>query len=906
MGWSPCDKHFFEKQHPLKMPFEFIQIPANELTAGTPISTPSSPVQSKPLSRPPLPPMNLMKIAFLLSLATFTWSVPLQGAPTLTVRFPSGSATLVTQVAPIVVSGTTGDPLGIDRVEIDYGGDTYLATLGAATKPTAVPWSFALIPSTDGSVNLIIRAYNLSGNVTTVTRSFNFIRRYSVKVDRRVPTGISPPELAGTVRLSTSMGHFSALLPMAQVSLTPRAAAGYAFSHWEGLPAGHTLAGSVASFQMPAEDVTGITAVFVDNPFLGLGASPVFYGLISPAGSTVSSNATHGSLTATMSVKTRSLSGKIFLNGQTTAFTGVALGNGSVWFSTPSKSLATTLSLPGDAQMTALFDDGTLLVQVVTGSGSLEGSALPASYSKNDLVPGELLNSANQGIYTAALPAKTQTPAKALADFPQGAGYTSIILKNNGTLRLAGVLADGTKFTAACALVAGNAAPVHAQLLTPGTSTRELGGSLLGVLGFDPGAADTDVSATDLRWFRPAVNEQSGTTVAALATQLYTNGWPEGISVDLMGAKYDHAAAMETTLVLARFRYGKQTSTYVSSYFLIDGNRGFTLVRDGIPDHHRISFQSSGFFGGSFTPEWGNNNQPPCFFRGVLLSKGANRGWGFFLSNRANDSDPESGAVVLEDKDYGFSLIPAGSFTMGRTSGDTYPDAPPITVTVSSFYLQKTETTLGQWHKIRTWAVKNGYTLADPQEPYNLYYYWNQAVSKVTWWDVVKWCNARSEMEGLTPVYTVGGEVMRTGTTEPQANWSANGYRLPTEAEWEKAARGGVSGKRYPWGTDTIDISRWNSVDAEVALYNPANGYGLYEMAGGVSEYCWDWYGFDYYTTSHGTANPRGPTGGTERVNRGGVGYPHMWDWSCAYRAYYTPSFAWEGLGFRPARSSVP
>jgi formylglycine-generating enzyme required for sulfatase activity len=91
----------------------------------------------------------------------------------------------------------------------------------------------------------------------------------------------------------------------------------------------------------------------------------------------------------------------------------------------------------------------------------------------------------------------------------------------------------------------------------------------------------------------------------------------------------------------------------------------------------------------------------------------------------------------------------------------------------------------------------------------------NHPVQTVTWWDGVKYCNARSQQEGLTPVYTVSGEVMKTGTTAPVVNWAANGYRLPTEAEWEKAARGGVAGKLYPWGTDEISPT--------LANYNESN-----------------------------------------------------------------------------------
>jgi len=280
----------------------------------------------------------------------------------------------------------------------------------------------------------------------------------------------------------------------------------------------------------------------------------------------------------------------------------------------------------------------------------------------------------------------------------------------------------------------------------------------------------------------------------------------------------------------------------------------------------------------------------------------------------------------------GFSVIPSGSFTMGRVSADAdlEPDAPPVNVYVSSFIIQQKETTKAEWGTVRTWAIANGYTDLGTAGGKAA----NHPIQTVTWWDVVKWCNARSEKEGLTPCYTLAGVTMKTGTTVPDVNWAANGYRLPTEAEWEKAARGGVARKRFPWGTDTIkngpaasggqanytgypagypgardyDLGpySYNSAfnDGISPLTAPvgsfaANGYGLYDMAGNVSEWCWDWYDSSGYV--NGTNNPKGALSGIGRVIRGQGWNMYGMRQTCSNREWDDPFESYE-YGFRPVR----
>jgi formylglycine-generating enzyme required for sulfatase activity len=271
-----------------------------------------------------------------------------------------------------------------------------------------------------------------------------------------------------------------------------------------------------------------------------------------------------------------------------------------------------------------------------------------------------------------------------------------------------------------------------------------------------------------------------------------------------------------------------------------------------------------------------------------------------------------------------FAPIPGGTYQMGNLIGDSdITNAGTVSVTLSPYYMAVNDTTKAQWDTVRTWAATNGYTdLAVGAGKAS-----NHPVQMVKWYDVVKWANAASEKEGLTPCYQVSGSVVRTGTSNAvTCDWSANGYRLPTEAEWEVAARGGLSGKRFPWG-DTISQSQANyrastsyaydlsgSVNDNHPTYKTggtpytspvgsfaANGYGLYDMAGNVWNWCWDWYGTSYA----GGTDPRGVGTGSDRVLRGGRWNGHASYARSAKRYGYTPSSAHHYNGFRLARGRL-
>ena len=177
----------------------------------------------------------------------------------------------------------------------------------------------------------------------------------------------------------------------------------------------------------------------------------------------------------------------------------------------------------------------------------------------------------------------------------------------------------------------------------------------------------------------------------------------------------------------------------------------------------------------------------------------------------------------------------------------------------------------------------------------------NRPVEQVSWVDCVEFCNKLSRKEGLTPAYKIDGETVIW-------NKKANGYRLPTEAEWEYAARGGQKSRGYTYaGSDNLHEVGWynrNSSDETNPVgRKKANELGIYDMSGNVWEWCWDWYGGKYYRQSPGR-NPAGPSSGSDRVLRGGDQINYARDCRSADRYRHGPSYRSSGLGFRLARSA--
>jgi len=238
--------------------------------------------------------------------------------------------------------------------------------------------------------------------------------------------------------------------------------------------------------------------------------------------------------------------------------------------------------------------------------------------------------------------------------------------------------------------------------------------------------------------------------------------------------------------------------------------------------------------------------------------------------------------------DTGFRLARTATGDMVTVQGGTLPQGSELAgQKVGTFQIGKYEVTWGEWKTVRDWAVANGYTdLANIGQGSAD----NHPVGSVSWYDAVKWCNAKSEMEGLTPVYQTGGATYRTGQSAPTVNSVANGYRLPLEKEWEWAARGGLSSKGYTYsGSNDANAVAWhpgNSSGGTKAIGTKSgNELGIYDMSGNVWEWCWDIFG-------------------TYRRIRGGGWLSSVDGWTLKERGFGEIQGSSQNLGFRLARNA--
>ncbi|NDV61846.1 formylglycine-generating enzyme family protein [Puniceicoccales bacterium CK1056] len=307
-----------------------------------------------------------------------------------------------------------------------------------------------------------------------------------------------------------------------------------------------------------------------------------------------------------------------------------------------------------------------------------------------------------------------------------------------------------------------------------------------------------------------------------------------------------------------------------------------------------------------------------------------------------------------------YALIPAGSFTMGDrldvVSQEYLNRIPAHDVMLSAYYIQHTHVTNAQFAVVLNWASEQALVEITNDRVYNtegdvqaLLYTksdsptWSQVrwdgsqfavdsgkenfpVTGITWYGAMAYCHYLTRMEG--------GLVQAIDLTDWSMDTTVDGYRLPTEAEWEKAGRGGLDNTRFPWEDYWITHEKANyyawvgslidksttlryhpdwDTNAERAYYTSPvgtfapNGYGLYDMAGNVFDWCYDWFGEAYYLEHFQSPvpDPLGPETGTKRILRGGC-----WDlgekWCrVAYReSDYPTQFTMTRIGLRVARSS--
>lgn len=590
--------------------------------------------------------------------------------PTLTLTSPAAGK--VGDLVPLQARGTAGDAHGIDRVELRLNGAApELASVVPAMSsnqvdPKKMEFSGNITPA-EGANVLVVTAFDLKGNSTSVTRSFTFTRRQALEV-MLVDAAQQPaasgalavtitPAASGLISGGAASKAGTAAIG-APVKVTARPAANYLVQEWLGLPAGAQLspARDVVSFTMPAEDLE-LKAVMTRSPFAPRpGLANRVHVLLDDDADDGPDASLKGCLTGTLT-PTGGFSGKLLIQGQSVPVAAALLLNGPTVFTVAGKKLAAqpvpggTLTLAGSGVQGHPF---IAVIHRAAGSGlpPVEGLARWAGYSATAKVPGSLLNSATKGSHTVAF----DVPVAPVPELPvpQGHGYATVSLTHLGAVTMAGVLADGTSVTMSTELLeklneqSPDEAPVYVPLPTPGATTKL--GLLLGLLRFGVATPESDMSG-DLRWFRPAT--------ASPKVLLYPQGWPQGLDLDATGCFFHFALTLQAALEAG----ATPSAQGVPGALTITGGKlpgllsltSFSIVKNAVVKSKPVDAgytltvtPTTGHFSGSFTPTWASPATVKPTFKGVILQKQAARGgYGFFLNNAKGETAPEAGKVLL-------------------------------------------------------------------------------------------------------------------------------------------------------------------------------------------------------------------------------------------------------------------
>lgn len=574
-------------------------------------------------------------------------------APKVTIAAPAANGRILEAAGPAIqVTGSATDNKGVERVEVRLNGAAPVEaslTLNAAGTSATYQLGITAVP---GLNTIDVQSFDTRGNASSVvTRKFTYVleRLLTVSIDNTSPanSGTLTAPFPGTALREVGRAY----------TIVATARPGFVFDGWSGT--GITgLAAELPSLNFVFTEGLVLTAKFIPNPFEAVAGE--YNGLVQASGPTVRSNATDGHIKVTIT-KTGSFSGTLRTDGFSLPLSGVFDNTGVARFNT-NRTTTGLVQRPGkpalELELTA--DLTPPLSKVITGAitqkyrttvvaTSTVEATLKAFDGKTPAtsVPAGYL--VNKGLYTAVLPSRaSQGAGLTTADYPLGDGLGQFTVLKTGVVSFKGALADGTAITASGPLTADLELAFFAPLYPV---AKIPGGSVLGGLAFDDTETDSDVSGTDFVWYRPYLDK----------VQHYPFGWPEGIDVDLLGAKY---AVTPGTSVLQglsavnpasgnadlSFSDGLLASPVDKSVNVDSANK---VANAPVTDKSftlKIT-PANGEFSGTFTDDGGKK---PAF-RGVIIQKGAQAGgYGYFLSAppapKVIDGTGQGGAVTLSKK----------------------------------------------------------------------------------------------------------------------------------------------------------------------------------------------------------------------------------------------------------------